>query len=162
MGAQRSVPPIYSSELISLDFSFSKYMIRDKRPLLEAIDTDDVPAYLRYDCDAIHGSVLKRQAASMGLREVTTAPRSPWQDPYVERVIGSMRRECLDQTIVLGERYLRRVVGNYARYYNDAQTHLSLEKDTPVARPVHRPGSGLIVSRRHCGRLHHEYLRAAA
>jgi len=132
------------------------------RQLLEAIGTDDLPTYLLHDRDAIFGAVFKCQAASAGLREVITAPRSPWQNPYVEGVIGSMRRECLDHTIILGERHLRRVVGNYVRYYNKARTHLSLEKDAPATRAVHPPELGSIVSKDHCGGLHHEYLRAAA
>jgi len=100
----------------------------------------------------------------IGIRhtQVITAPGSPWQNPYAERVIGSIRRECLDHTIVLGERHLRRVVGNYVRYYNKARTHLSLEKDAPAMRAVHPPNLGPIVSKDHCGGLHHEYLRAAA
>ncbi len=132
------------------------------RQLLEAIGTDDVPRYLLRDRDAIYGALFRRQVASIGLNEVVTAPRSPWQNPYVERVIGSIRRECLNHTIILGERHLRRVVGNYVRYYNGARTHLSLVKDAPVPRPVHLPVLGPVVSRRHCGGLHHEYLRAAA
>jgi len=132
------------------------------RQLLEAIGADDVPTYVLHDRDAIFGTVFKRQAASAGLREVITAPRSPWQNAHVERVIGSMRRECVDHTIILGERHLRRVVRNYVRYYNSVRTHLSLEKDAPVTRAVHPPGLGVIVSRKRCGGLHHEYLRAAA
>lgn len=89
-------------------------------------------------------------------------PRSPWQNPYVERVIGSLRRDCLDHAIILGEDHPRRVVGNYVRYYNGARTHLSLAKDAPVSRRVYGSGLGRIVSRRHRGGLHHEYLRVAA
>ena len=132
------------------------------RQLIEAIGTDDVPTYLLDDRDATFGAAFSRQAASAGLREVTTAPRSPWQNPYVERVIGSIRRECLDHTIILGERHLRRVVGNFVRYYNKTRTHLSLEKHGPAMRAVHPPNRGPIVSKEHCGGLHHEYLRAAA
>ena len=132
------------------------------RQILEAIGTDDVPDYLLHDRDAIFGAVFSRQMASVGLREVVTAPQSPWQNPYAERVIGSIRRECLDHTVILGERHLRRVLRDYGRYYNNARTHLSLEKDAPAKRPVHPRNLGPIVTRDHCGGLHHEYLRAAA
>jgi len=130
--------------------------------ILEAIGLDDVPQYLLHDRDAIYGALFSRRVTSVGLSEVSTAPRSPWQNPYVERVIGSIRRECLDHTIILGERHLRRVTGNYVRYYNKARTHLSLDKDAPDGRPVQPPGVGSIVSTSHCGGLHHEYLRSAA
>jgi putative transposase len=130
--------------------------------VLEAIGLDDVPKYLLHDRDTIFGALFSRKVASVGFIEVVTAPRSPWQNPYVERVIGSIRRECLNHTIILGERHLRRVIGNYVGYYNRVRTHLSLDKDAPVRRPVHPPDFGSIVSRSHCGGLHHEYLRAAA
>lgn len=130
--------------------------------LLEAIGMDDAPKYLLRDNDAIYGTLFRRKVASLGPTEVVTALRSPWQNPYVERVIGSLRRECLDHSIILGEHYLRRVVDDYGRYYNGARTHLSLAKDAPVSRRIYRPGLGRIVSRRHCGGLHHEYLRKTA
>jgi transposase InsO family protein len=130
--------------------------------VLEAVGLDDAPKYLLHDRDAIYGALFSRKVASVGLNEVATAPRSPWQNPYVERVIGSIRRECLNHTIILGERHLRRVIGNYVQYYNKARTHLSLDKDAPVGCPVHPPDVGSIVSRSHCGGLHHEYVRAAA
>ena len=130
--------------------------------VIEAVGLNDAPKYLLRDRDAIYGALFNRKTASVGLNEAVTAPRSPWQNPYVERVIGSIRRECLNHTIILGERHLRRVIGNYVHYYNNARTHLSLEKDAPSRRSVHRPEAGSIVSRRHCGGVHHEYLRAAA
>ncbi len=104
--------------------------------------------------------LLSRRVASVVINEVITAPLSPWQNPYVERVIGSIRRECLNYTIIIGERHLRRIVGNYVRYYNQARTHLSLNKDSPFGRPVVSKEVGSIVSRPHCGGLHHEYSRA--
>ena len=94
--------------------------------------------------------------------DTVIATRPPWQNPYVERVIGSIRRERLNHTNILRERHLRRVIGNYVRYYNNARTHLSLDKDAPVGRSVHPPEVGSIVSKSHCGGLHHKYLRAAA
>jgi len=132
------------------------------RQVLEAIGIDDTPKFLLRDNDAIYGKMFRQKVALLGLVEVTTALRSPWQNPYVERVIGSIRRECLNHTIIIGERHLRRVVANYVRYYNRARTHLSLEKDSPDPRPVHNMRRGRIVWRRHCGGLHHEYRREAA
>ena len=130
--------------------------------VIEAFGLRDVPQYLLRDRDAIYGEVFSRKVASIGLSEVITAPRSPWQNPCVERVIGSIRRECLDHAIILSERHLPRVIKDYVRYYNEARTHLSLDKDAPEGRPVHLPQVGGIVSKPYCGGLHHEYLREAA
>jgi transposase InsO family protein len=97
---------------------------------------------------------------AMGVEEVVTAPRSPWQNPYVERLIGSVRRECLDHVIVLNERHLRRILVSYLDYYHRSRTHLSLGKDTPEGRPVR--GTGKIVAFPKVGGLHHRYERLAA
>jgi len=132
------------------------------RQMIEAIGIDDTPKYLLRDNDAIYGNMFRQKVSALGLVEVTTAARSPWQNPYVERVIGSIRRECLNHTIIVGERHLRRVVANYVRYYNRARTHLSLAKDSPDPRPIHGLRRGRIVRRPHCGGLHHEYRREAA
>lgn len=106
--------------------------------------------------------MFSRQVASAGLTEVLTAPASLWQNAYAERVIGTIRRDCLDHMIILGEQHLRRTVKRYAAYYNGARTHLSLEKDAPLGRAVQLPSQGIIESRHHCGGLHHEYFRQAA
>ncbi len=98
----------------------------------------------------------------MGVEEVVTAPRSPWQNPYVERLIGSVRRECLNHVIVLNERHLRRILVLYLDYYHRSRTHLSLGKDTPEERPVQPGGSGKIVAVPQVGGLHHRYERLAA
>ncbi len=132
------------------------------RQLLEACGMDDAPRYLLRDRDAIFGNTFRRQVTGLSIKEVLTTPRSPWQNPYVERVIGSIRRECLDHTIILGERHLRRVVGNYVSYYNTVRTHLSLSKDAPAGRPIQSPDQGRVVERPHVGGLHHEYFRKAA
>jgi putative transposase len=130
--------------------------------VLEAVGIDDTPRYLLRDNDSIYGNMFRQKVAALGLAEVTAAPRSPWQNPYVERVIGSIRRECLNHTIIVSERHLRRVVADYVRYYNRARTHLSLAKDSPDPRHIHALRRGRIVRRRHCGGLHHEYRRKAA
>jgi transposase InsO family protein len=93
----------------------------------------------------------------MGIRDKPIAPASPWQNAFVERLIGSIRRECLDHIVVLGEAHLRRILRSYARYYNDIRTHRSLEKDAPVSRSVQR--AGIISSHPILGGLHHHYVR---
>jgi transposase InsO family protein len=99
----------------------------------------------------------------MGIEEVVIAPRSPWQSPYVERLIGSIRRHCLDQVILLNEKHLKRLLGNYIEsYYHRARTHLSLAKDCPLPRPVQPPEIGTIVEFPEVGGLHHRYERRAA
>jgi transposase InsO family protein len=98
----------------------------------------------------------------MGLHEVLTAPRSPWQNAYVERFIGSVRRECLDHVIVMNAAGLRRVLNAYVEYYTTARTHLALEKDAPLPRPVASPTAGRVVAIPQVGGLHHRYERRAA
>ena len=98
----------------------------------------------------------------MGIKEVVTAPRSPWQNAYVERVIGSIRRECLDHVVVINERHLRRVLISYADYYHHSRTHLSLDKDCPDARPIQPPNRGKVIAIPQVGGLHQRYERLAA
>jgi len=98
----------------------------------------------------------------MGIEDLPTAPRSPWQNGYVERVIGSVRRECLDHIIALDERHLRRTLNSYFAYYNKARTHLALDKDAPIPRPIARVSDGKIVAIPEVGGLHHRYERLAA
>ena len=100
----------------------------------QAFPWETAPDYLLRDRDTSYGKVYKRRLSTMGIRDRPTAPRSPWQNGYVERVIGSIRRECLDHTIIFGEAHLRRTLRRYARYYNNARTHLSLESVSKVMR----------------------------
>jgi transposase InsO family protein len=93
----------------------------------------------------------------MGIRDRLTSPRSPWRNGYAERLIGSVRRECLDHVVVFGERHLRHVLASYMKYYNEVRTHLSLEKDAPVSRTIERAGH--ILCRLILGGLHHQYVR---
>jgi len=125
--------------------------------LTEAFPWELAPRHLIRDRDAIYGAVFRRRLNSLGIRDHPTAPRSPWQNGYAERIIGSIRRECLDNTIVFGEAHLRRTLRSYAQYYNRARTHLSLAKDSPIHRPVKRQGN--IIARPHLSGLHHEYAR---
>jgi Integrase core domain len=106
--------------------------------------------------------VFQRRVASMGIGEVVSAPSSPWQNPYAERLIGSIRRECLNHVIVLGEHHLRRLLTAYLTYYLGARTHLALEKDAPTPRRVQAPTEGRAVAFPEVGGLHHRYERRAA
>ena len=127
------------------------------RQITEAFPWDGAPRYMILDRDRIYGTVVTRRLLTMGIRDKPTAPASPWQNSFVERLIGSIRRECLDHVIVLGEAHLRRILKNYADYYNGVRTHRSLNKDAPVPRPVRR--SGVISSHALLGGLHHRYAR---
>jgi transposase InsO family protein len=127
------------------------------RQLTEAFPWDEAPHYLIRDRDQIYGAIVTRRLRAMGIRDKPTAPASPWQNGFAERLIGSIRRECVDHIIVLGEVHLRRLLKSYADYYNGARTHLSLEKDAPVSRAVDRAGH--ILCRPILGGLHHQYAR---
>jgi putative transposase len=130
--------------------------------LIEAFPEDTAPRWLLRDRDAIYGDVFRRRIASMGIGEVVSSPSSPWQNPYAERVIGSIRRECLDHVIVLGQRHLQRLLAAYLTYYFRARTHLALEKDAPTPRRVQGPTEGLVLAFPEVGGLHHRYERRAA
>jgi transposase InsO family protein len=110
------------------------------------------------DRDRIYGTVVTRRLRAMGIRDKPIAPASPWQNGFVERLIGSIRRECVDHIIILGEAHLRRILKSYASYYNEIRTHLSLGKDAPISRPVQRAGS--LKTLPILGGLHHHYFRA--
>src|ERR1700680_579710 len=127
------------------------------RQITEAFPWDEAPPSPTPDRDRIYGSVVTRRLRAMGIRDKPTAPASPWQNGVAERLIGSIRRECVDHIIVLGEMHLRRVLKSYADYYNSVRTHRSLNKDAPVSRPVQR--TGVISSRAILGGLHHRYAR---
>jgi len=127
------------------------------RQFTEAFPWNEAPRYMIRDRDRIYGAVVTRRLRAMGIRDKPTAPASPWQNGFAERLIGSTRRECLDHVIVLGEVHLRRILRSYADYYNDFRTHRSLSKDTPNSRPVQR--SGAIISHAILGGLHHQYFR---
>jgi transposase InsO family protein len=130
--------------------------------LREAWPWDTAPRFIIRDRDAIYGSGPQRTVQQMGIEEVLIAPRCPWQNPFVERVIGSLRRECLNHIIVWNERSLRRHLQRYLAYYHEWRTHLSLDKDAPVPRAAQPPARGTIVSFPHVGGLHHHYERRAA
>ena len=128
----------------------------------EAFPWDQSPRYLLRDRDAIYGGDWVVITKGMGMEEVITAPRSPWQNPYVERLIGSIRCECLDHVIVWNRRSLCRILESYFVYYQHSRTHLALAKDAPESRVVEEPERGRIVMIPQVGGLHHRYQRQAA
>jgi transposase InsO family protein len=130
--------------------------------VIDAFPNDTAPRWLHRDRDCIYGDVFHRRVSGMGIAEVVSAPASPWQNPYVERLIGSIRRECLDHVIVINEAHLRRVLTAYGRYYHRSRTHLGLEKDTPDHRAISGTSTGPIVAIPEVGGLHHRYERRAA
>jgi transposase InsO family protein len=127
------------------------------RQITEAFPWDGAPRYMIRDRDRIYGAVVTRRLRAMRIRDKPIAPASPWQNGFAERLIGSIRRECPDHIIVLGEAHLRRILKNYAAYYNCVRTHRSLKKDAPIWRPVQR--TGVITSNPILGELHHHYIR---
>jgi transposase InsO family protein len=125
--------------------------------LVEAFPWDTAPAYLVRDNDGAYGPVFARRLRAMGIRDRPIAPRSPWQNAYVERLIGTIRRDCLDHVLIFGEQHLRRVLASYAQYYNQTRTHLALDKDAPLGRAVQC--SGPIIAMPILFGLHHRYGR---
>jgi transposase InsO family protein len=130
--------------------------------IVDTFPDESAPAYLLRDRDGVYGVEFSSRVKGMGICEVKTAPRSPWQNPYVERLIGTLRRECLDHVVVLNETHLRRLLRRYLIYYHRARTHLSLDKDAPEPRLVERLEQGRIVETPMVGGLHHRYTRQAA
>ena len=126
---------------------------------MDARQVSEAPGYLIRDNDGAYGEVLKRRLRTTGIRDRPTAPRSPWQNGHVERLIGSVRRECLDHLLVLSERHLRQLLRACAAYYNDTRTHLALAKDTPKGRSIQTVG--VIIATPILAGLHHRYARMA-
>ena len=132
------------------------------RQLREAFPFDQVPRYLLRDRDGIFGSEFRRDVKAMGIKEVLSTPRSPWERAFVERVIGTIRRECLDHLMVFKQASLYRHVKSFLAYYHESRTHRSLAKDSPEPRPVHSAECGAVVAIPQVGGLHHRYERRAA
>jgi hypothetical protein len=143
--------------------SVAKYMVKRRDPPSQGWRTflrnhaDGAAAMDMFVVPTISFRLLYGRLRSMGIRDRPTSPRSPWQNAYAERLIGSIRRECLDHVVVLGERHLRHILLSYMHYYNDIRTHRSLDKDAPASRPVQR--TGIISSQAILGGLHHHYVR---
>ena len=127
------------------------------RQITEAFPWNEAPRYLIRDRDGVFGATVTRRLRAMGIRDKPVAPASPWQNAFAERLIGSIRRECVDHLIVFGERHLRRILRCYAHYYNEIRTHRSLNKDAPISRAVQR--IGIVKSHAVLGGLHHHYVR---
>ena len=129
--------------------------------IVNAFPYDAAPRFLIRDRDGIYGDYFKNRMKGMGIEEVPIAPRSPWQNPYCERIIGSIRRDCLDHVIVLNETHLHRILTEYFDYYHNSRCHLSLDRNSPTPREVEPPSQGKVISIRQVGGLHHRYSRAA-
>jgi transposase InsO family protein len=125
--------------------------------IVQAFPWDTAPTYLVRDNDGAYGQAFTRRVRTMGIRDRPTSPRSPWQNPYAERLIGTLRRECLDHVLIFGERHLRWILALYSSYYNQTRTHLALGKDAPLRRAVQ--GSGTIIATPILFGLHHRYAR---
>ena len=130
--------------------------------IVDAFPDDSAPTCLLRDRDAVYGDTFRKRVKGIGITELLTAPQSPWQNPFAERLIGSIRRECLDHVVVLGERHLRRILTAYFAYYHRTRTHLSLAKDAPDGRNIEPPSLGAVLSIPEVGGLHHRYSRRAA
>ncbi len=130
--------------------------------LREAFPWDNAPRELIRDRDGAYGVSSQATTTVLGIEEVVIAPRSPWQNPFVQRLIGSIRRECQDHVMILNERHLRRILGSYVTYYHRSRTHLSLNKDTPEGRSVTPASIGKVIAFPQVGGLHHRYERLAA
>jgi len=130
--------------------------------IIEAFPWDTAPKYLLRDRDAIYGNQFQKRVQSMGIEEVISAPRSPWQNAFVERIIGSIRRDCLNHVVVLNDRHLKRILTSYFTYYHSWRTHLSLGMDSPESRSVQSPDLGKAVQFPEVGGLHHHYEQVAA
>ena len=129
--------------------------------IVEAFPFDEAPRFLLRDRDSIYSEFFRQRVKHMGIEEVVTAARSPWQNPYVERLNGSIRRECLAHVIVLNEAHLRRILSSYFTYYHESRAHLSLQCNAPVPRRVEYPSEGVVIAIPQVGGLHHRYRRAA-
>ena len=130
--------------------------------VVDAFPWDEDPRYLLRDRDRIYGAAFRQRVRNMGIEEVLIAPRSPWQNPYVEHVIGSLRRELFDDVIVLNERHLQRILQPYLGYYHGYRTHRALDMDTPIPRPRQPPELSRVREVPEVGGLHHHYERIAA
>jgi putative transposase len=148
-------------ELVHINVTDHPTAVWTIQQLIEAFPDDSAPRFLLRDRDAIYSEEFARRVKGMGIREVPTAPRAPWQNPFVERVIGSIRRECLDHFLILNEAHLRRLLRAYIAYYNTARPHQSLENNSPQPRGVELPPCGRIVAIPQVDGLHHRYRRVA-
>jgi transposase InsO family protein len=149
-------------EIVHFNVTDSPSAFWTGQQIVEAFPWDTAPKYLIRDRDKKYGQEFLSRVESIGIKQVLISAQSPWQSPYVERIIGSIRRECLDHVIIFNEKHLRRVLTSYFRYYHESRTHLGLEKDCPKSRSVEPIDLGPIHSEPMVGGLHHRYYRQAA
>ena len=148
-------------ELLHVNVTDHPTAVWTTQQIVDAFPDESAPRFLLRDRDAIYGEAFVRRVKGMGICEVLTAPRAPWQNPFVERAIGSIRRECLDHFLILNEAHLRRLLRGYLAYYNTVRPHQALEQNAPRPRAVQPPGRGRVVAIPQVGGLHHHYQRAA-
>jgi transposase InsO family protein len=148
--------------LLHVNVTAHPYAAWAAQQMVEAMSPEVQAVRLIRDRDGIYGRVFDERVAGLGLKTLRTAPRSPWQNGYTERFVGTLRRELLDHVIVLGERHLLRLLRAHARYYNEDRPHMSLGGDAPATRAVERPGTGRVITLPRVGGLHHRYVRRAA
>ena len=148
-------------ELLHINVTDHPTAVWTAQQIIEAFPDDSAPRFLLRDRDAIYGKEFARRIKRMGIHEVRIAPRAPWQNPFVERVIGSLRRECLDHFLILSEAHLRRRLRAYGAYYNTTRPHQSLDNNSPQPRVIEPPPCGGIIAIPQVGGLHHRYQRVA-
>src|SRR5882672_233027 len=149
-------------KVIHFDVTQNPTQVWLARQITEAFPWDTAPRFLLRDRDTSYGQIYRDRVQAMAIEKVVTAPRSPWQNAYVERIIGSIRRECLNHVVVFDERHLRRVLSAYFRYHDRSRTHLSLAKDCPEPRSIQPSSAGIVIAFPKLGGLHHRYERRAA
>jgi transposase InsO family protein len=149
-------------KIIHFDITEAPTAMWTAQQVINAFPEDTAPAYLLRDRDSIYGSDFVRRVKGMGIQQKLISPLSPWQSHYVERLVGSIRRECLDRVIVFDERQLRQILKSYFQYYHKVRPHRSLAHDSPIPRPVESPDRGKVIEIPLVGGLHHHYLREAA
>ncbi len=147
--------------VVEFNVTTNPYAEWTAQQIINAFPYEEASRFLLRDRDGIYGDYFKKRVEDMGIEEVLIAPRAPWQNPYCERVIGSIRRECLNHLIVLNERHLYRILTDYFGYYHNSRCHLSLDRNSPTPRNVEPPSQGEVISIRQVGGLHHRYSRAA-
>ncbi len=148
-------------ELLHINVTDHPTAVWTAQQIIEAFPDDSAPRFLLRDRDAIYGEEFARRIKRMRIHEVRIAPRAPWQNPFVERVIGSLRRECLDHFLILSEAHLRRLLRAYGAYYNTTRPHQSLDNNSPQPRVIEPPPCGGIIAIPQVGGLHHRYQRVA-
>ena len=148
-------------QIVHFNITTNPYAEWTAQQIINAFPYEEAPRFLIRDRDGIYGDYFTKRVESMGIEVVPIAPHSPWQNPYCERVIGSIRRDCLDHVIVLNERHLHRILTEYFDYYHNSRPHLSLDRNSPSPREVEPPSQGEVISTGQVGGLHHRYSRAA-